>query len=49
MAGEKFPLVKLNQEKTRSVHYINVLRIGCQKALSLLAQKQQQILKSKCL
>lgn len=49
MAGEKFPLVKLNWEKTRSAHYINVLKIGCQKALSLLAQKQQQILKSNCL
>lgn len=47
MAGEKFPLVKLNQEKTCLVRYINVLKTGCQKAPSLLAQKQ--VRKSKCL
>lgn len=49
MAVEKIPLVKLNQEKTRLVRYINVLKIGCQKALLLLAQKQQQVRESKCL
>lgn len=47
MAVEKFPLVKLNQEKARLVRYINVLKSGCQKALSPLAQKQQQVTKSK--
>lgn len=49
MAVEKIPLVKLNQEKTRLARYINVLKIGCQKALPLLAQKQQQVRESKCL
>lgn len=49
MAVEKIPLVKLNQEKKRLVCYINELKTGCQKALPLLAQKQQQVRESECL